>query len=124
MKRYFKKDNNFEYERLYCELDMEDVLSAEKELVAYLSCIGATYARDKHKEPKFSNFFYLYFGEYFLEDGFEWYEQPDVYICDTKETADRLMQIAGKLAYYDTFHQEVCEVKQDGNTITVVLYDY
>lgn len=122
------EDDNYYYEEdgIVCEMNADDVVEAKREYNLYKKKEGNTYNLDWFKEPEFKRFVNLYFGIMFEGDmGYpDWYEMPDVYVCDNEDTARELYTFLRPLDYHNTFTKTFCTVTLNEKEINICRGSY
>lgn len=103
--------------KLVVKLKADDVTSAIKEYDKYMKYTGETFKKDWLRYPVTSHFLAIYFGNSTKEN----YMMPEVYICNSNDSAKKLSEIIKKIEFPPSpYDGASCEVIVNKKTIGVV----
>lgn len=103
--------------KLIVKLKADEVTSAIKEYDKYMKSTGETFQKDWLRYPVTSHFLAIYFGNSTKEN----YMMPEVYICNSNDSAKKLSEIIKKIEFPPSpYDGASCEVTVNKKTIDVV----
>lgn len=103
--------------KLVVKLKADEVTSAIKEYDKYMKSTGEIFKKDWLRYPVTSHFLAIYFGNSTKEN----YVMPDRYICNSNDSARKLLEIVKKIEFPpSTYDGSSCEVTINKKTIDVV----
>lgn len=110
MQRYIDDQGRFTI-----KLSAQDLEDALIEYDLYCSMKGETWEKEWYNYPSPGVFCYIYFGESTPDD----VHIPQVYICNSHESATRLYEILKKLEFVSDLDGSTCEVVVDKKSVFV-----
>ena len=110
MQRYFDDQGRFTI-----KLSAEDLEKSLVEYDSYCSMKGEIWEKEWYNYPSTSLFCYVYFGESTPDN----INIPEVYICNSHESASKLYEILKKLEFVSDLDGSTCEVILDKKSIFV-----
>lgn len=103
--------------KLVVKLKADEVTSAIKEYENYMKSKGQTFKKDWLRYPVTSHFLAIYFRNSTKEN----YMMPEVYICNSNDSAKKLSEIIKKIEFPPSpYDGASCEVTVDRKVINVV----
>lgn len=118
--KMFARYDEYGNEICCIKINKSELEKSKSEYKKFAACKGVVYEMSEFKNPSFSEFFKLYFGN--TNEGF--YIVPDMIICTQEKIANELAEFLTNLEYHDSFNQTFCKIEREGKVVIIINGEY